>query len=89
VTTLLILCQFFIPFGLLLARDRKRDITRLVRVAVFLLAVRVLDLFYLVQPEFSPNQFQVHWLDLFVCLAMGGAWFALFSQRMEREVAQP
>jgi hypothetical protein len=86
-SALLILCQFFIPFGLLLARERKRDLSRLVRVAIFLMAVRVLDLYYLVQPEFSPDRFHIHWLDFALLITIASAWFALFTNRLEKEVA--
>jgi hypothetical protein len=85
-TTILILCQFFIPFGLLLARERKRDLSRLVKVAIYLMVVRVLDLYYMVQPEFSPKAFQIHWLDFSVLIALAAVWFALMSRRLEAEV---
>ena len=51
----LIICHFFIPFALLLSRDIKRKPARLSLVAVWVLLVNLLDMFWLVMPTLDPN----------------------------------
>ena len=59
----LVIFQFGVPFFLLLSRQLKRDITRLVWLAAWLLVVRYVDLFWLVEPNFSAT-FHITWADL-------------------------
>jgi len=86
ITTILFLCQFFLPFALLLGRERKRHLDRLVRVAVFIMAVRLIDVYWLVVPEFSPHHVAFHWLDLAALLTVGGGWAGMVSGGLRREV---
>lgn len=67
----LVIFQFFVPFALLLSRQLKRDITQLVWLAVWLIIVRYVDLFWLVEPNFSTT-FHVSWADLLIPFGMGG-----------------
>ena len=47
--------HFAVPFVLLLSRPFKRDITRLVWLAVWLLFMRYVDLFWIIEPNFSAT----------------------------------
>ena len=47
--------HFAVPFVLLLSRPFKRDITTLVWLAVWLLFMRYLDLFWIIEPNFSKT----------------------------------
>ena len=91
----LVVFQFAVPFLLLLSRDLKRTKDRLVKVAVFLLVVRFIDLFMLIAPEFQStganlhlleeeveSSFFVHWLDLAAPLAIGGLWLWMFFTQL-------
>lgn len=91
----LVLFHFVVPFSLLLSRDVKRMPHRLVWVALALLAVRYIDLFMLVSPEFDATGvnlhllageheggFFVHWLDLAAPLAIGGVWLWMFFTQL-------
>jgi hypothetical protein len=91
----LVVFQFAVPFLLLLSRDLKRTPYRLVIVAVWLLAVRYIDLFMLIAPEFDASGanlhlltgehesgFYVHWLDLAAPLAIGGLWLWMFLTQL-------
>ena len=73
----LVLFHFAIPFVILLSRSFKRDVTRLVWLAVWLMIVRYVDLLWLVEPNFSAT-FTITWADLIVPVAMGGLWLAYF-----------
>jgi hypothetical protein len=77
----LVVFQFFVPFFLLLSRPLKRDITRLVWLAVWLICVRYIDLFWLIEPNFSTS-FHVTWADLLIPFAMGGLWLAYFCHNL-------
>lgn len=77
----LVIFQFSVPFSILLSRSFKRDITRLVWLAAWLLVVRYVDLFWLVEPNFSAT-FHVTWADLVIPFAMGGLWIAFFCYNL-------
>ena len=72
-----VLFHFAVPFVFLISRPFKRDITRLVWLAVWLLLMRYVDLFWIIEPNFSVT-LNVTWLDVVVPIAMGGLWLAYF-----------
>lgn len=69
---------FAVPFILLLSRRTKRHAPALALVAGGVLAARLVDLFYLIAPEFSKQGFRVHALDLAALVGVGGLWVACF-----------
>ncbi|MGA9800466.1 MAG: hypothetical protein WBQ68_15750 [Terriglobales bacterium] len=77
----LVLFHFAIPFVMLISRPFKRDITRLVWLAGWLLLMRYVDLFWVIEPNFSTT-FNVTWLDVVVPIAMGGLWLAYFFRNL-------
>ena len=52
---LLVLVHFVVPFLLLLSRPLKREPEVLVKVAIGIVVVRVIDLFWLIAPQFHPG----------------------------------
>ena len=98
----LLIFQFVVPFGLLLSRPLKRSPERLVRVAVFLLIIRVIDTFMYVTPEFTaaganrwmvPGEHQsvlfVNWLDIVTPVAIGGIWLWMFFTQLRQRPLLP
>jgi hypothetical protein len=77
----LVLFHFAVPFVFLISRPFKRDITRLVWLAGWLLLMRYVDLFWIIEPSFSQT-FNVTWLDVVVPIAMGGLWLAYFFRNL-------
>ncbi len=77
----LVLFHFAIPFVLLISRPFKRDITRLVWLAAWILLMRLVDLFWVIEPNFSTT-FHLTWLDVVVPIAMGGLWLAYFFRNL-------
>jgi len=77
----LVIFNFAVPFVLLLSRPFKRDVTRLVWLAVWLLLMRYLDLFWMIEPNFSKT-FTVNLADMVVPVAMGGLWLAYFFHNL-------
>jgi len=77
----LVLFHFAVPFVILLSRSFKRDVTRLVYLAAWLLFMRYVDLFWIIEPNFS-SKFTVTWADLVIPFAMGGLWLAYFCYNL-------
>jgi hypothetical protein len=77
----LVLFHFAAPFVRLLSRPFKRDVTRLGWLAAWLLLMRYVDLFWIVEPNFSRT-FHLTWLDVVVPVAMGGLWLAYFFRNL-------
>ncbi len=72
------LCNFVLPFVLLLFRDLKRNPGLLALVAGLLVAARAVDVFWLVQPSFTPGQLSLSWLHPVLFVAIGGLWLGLY-----------
>ena len=77
----LVLFHFAIPFGILLSRPFKRDIRRLAWLAAWLLLMRYLDLFWIIEPNFS-NTLRFTVADVIVPVAIGGIWLASFFRNL-------
>jgi hypothetical protein len=77
----LVLFHFAVPFALLLSRSFKRDLHRLVWLAVGLMVMRYVDLFWMIEPNYSPA-LSLTWLDVVVPVAMGGLWLAFFFHNL-------
>jgi len=80
--------HFFVPFFMLLSRSFKRDITRLVWLASWMLVARYIDLFWHIEPSFSET-FTVTVADLAIPFAMGGIWIAYFCHNLSSRPLVP
>jgi hypothetical protein len=78
----LILFHFAVPFVLLLSRAAKRERAALVKVAAWILAVRVVDLFWLIAPAFHQQGVSVSWLDVLLPLSLGAVWLGCFFRQL-------
>jgi hypothetical protein len=67
----LIFGQFFIPFGALLSRSLKRDPRKLAGVALFILLIHFVDIYWLIVPTLSPDRVTFHWTNLTAFLGIG------------------
>ena len=77
----LVLFHFAIPFAILLSRPFKRDIRKLVWVAILLLLMGYVDLFWIIEPNFSTN-LTVTLADIVVPIAIGGIWLWYFFRNL-------
>ncbi|MGD8377255.1 MAG: hypothetical protein PVF68_14060 [Acidobacteriota bacterium] len=84
----LVLLQFSLPFLLLLSRTRKRDSRKLGRIAILVIAMRVVDVYWLTAPAFSESA-GVHWMDLTVVAGLGGLWVSFFLWQLTRRPLLP
>jgi hypothetical protein len=88
----LVLFHFAFPFLLLLRQDLKRKAKMLAGVAVFILFLRLVDMFYLIGPNpridthgLEQGAFVISWLDFVAPIAVGGIWlWYFFGQLMKR-----
>jgi hypothetical protein len=92
----LVLFHFVLPFAVLLSRDLKRNARTLALVAGLVLAVRVVDLYWLIGPDLAGHHgplqgsgLQPHWLDLAALLAIGGLWVFLFGRELRSRPVLP
>ena len=84
----LALFHFALPFLLLLSRDLKRNAGLLGTLALAMLAVRIIDLFWLLAPDLQghgahPASLHLHWLDFVLPVAIGGIWLGLFAWQLK------
>jgi hypothetical protein len=91
----LILLHFAFPFFIMLSRNLKRNAGRLVWIALLILLMRYVDLFWLVQPKFhvagevEPLNTMSILMTLASALAMGGLWLALFFWSLGQRSLMP
>jgi hypothetical protein len=85
---LLALFHFAVPFAFLLSRPLKRNVAKLVYLAVFLMIMRYIDMFWYIEPTFR-ERFALSWLDVVVPVAIGGFWLALFFRYLRQRPLLP
>lgn len=85
----LVFGHFALPFVLLLSRDLKRNGRTLVGVAVFVILMRLVDLFWQVGPMHGSDHFGLHWLDIAVPIGFGGIWLAIFLWQLQSRALLP
>jgi hypothetical protein len=78
---IVVLFHFAVPFAILLSRPFKRDIRKLVWLAAWLLVMRWVDLFWIIEPNFSKT-FNLTLADVVVPIAIGGFWVAFFFRNL-------
>jgi hypothetical protein len=81
--------MFLVPFLGLLSQARKRDPKRLMRVAVWILLARIIDIFWIVTPTFRTHGFAIYWTDFAAFIGIGGIWVFLFIGYLRRRPLLP
>lgn len=74
----LVIFHFTVPFLLLLLRRVKRVPERIVKIALLVLAARLVDLFWLIAPEFHTHGISVSWMDIVLPVALISTWVGCF-----------
>lgn len=80
----LLLFHFFLPFFVLLQRRVKRRIATLSVVAIWMLALSLVDIYWLVVPAYEQNGPEFHLLDILAVIALGGLWLAAFYAQLKK-----
>jgi len=86
----LVVGHFFLPFLLLLSQDLKKRPAMLARVAAFIIIMRLVDVIWLVEPQFRPGTaFPIHWLDITVPVGLTGIWMFMFARNLRSRSLMP
>jgi len=75
--------HFCVPFFLLLMRFIKRNPNLLRAVAIWLIVLRVLDVFWIIEPAFRQRGIEVYWTDLATLIGLGGVWMFFFVRNLK------
>jgi hypothetical protein len=91
--------MFAIPFLALLSQARKQNPQRLMRIAIWLLVARIIDVFWIVIPTFrnaSPSAllstshgFTIYWTDFAAFFGIGGIWLYAYLRQLRRRPLLP
>ena len=77
----LVLFHFAVPFVLLLSRQLKRKVRSLVWLASWLIFMRIVDIFWHIEPTFHPT-FHLSWVHFAIIAGIGGLWMAYFFRNL-------
>ena len=80
-SVVLILFEFCVPFVLLLQRPIKRNPAILFWIAVLLVLMRLVDLYWLIKPAFQTGR--VSWLDPVLLVGIGGIFMWRFLGKLQ------
>jgi hypothetical protein len=86
---ILLVFHFVAPFLLLLSQPIKRNPRTITMLALFIIALRIIDIFWLVEPNFNTAGFHVSWLDFAAPLGVGGIFIALFLMELAKRPLMP
>ena len=99
IAILLVVGHFALPFALLLSRDLKRHGKLLSRVAMIVIAMRLVDLIWLISPSFGAHGpageghtgffIPIHWMDIAIPLGLAGLWLFLFARQLRSRPLLP
>ncbi len=89
VALILVAFHFAVPFLLLLSRRTKLVVPNLVKVAAFMLVMRLLDLVWQVAPALHHEEFHISWMDVVAPIGIGGIWLAFFIRGLLEQPLLP
>jgi hypothetical protein len=89
VALVLVVFHFAVPFVLLLSRAVKREPETILKVAAAILVARVIDLFWLIAPEFHREGLSVSWMDLVLPLTLVSLWLGCFIWQLRGRAILP
>jgi hypothetical protein len=79
----IVLLHFALPFVMLLSRDLKRNARKLVAIAGLIFLMRMIDIYWLIVPEFNRGRFKLEWMSIVAPVAFGGLWIAFFIWQLK------
>jgi hypothetical protein len=93
------LSMFAIPFLALLSQARKQTPHRLIKIAIWILVARVIDIFWIVVPTYrntdasgllkTSHGFSLYWTDFAAFLGLGGVWVYFFLGQLRKRPLLP
>ncbi len=79
----LLVFHFFVPFLILFSRWVKQKGRALIWVAIWMMLMRLVDLYWIIIPTFERGGFPFRFLDIALVLALGGIWLSFFFYRLK------
>ena len=97
IAVILIVFHFFVPFFLLLSRFIKKTPVLLAWVALGMVVIRWIDVYWIVEPGFYQKEFaawnkmvfHVSWMDFATPAAIGGFWLFMYIWRLKQRPLVP
>jgi len=92
VATFLLVFGFFVPFGLLLSQPNKKDPNKLIKIAMYIIVIRMVDIIWLTEPNFTDVknvQFNFSWMDIAAPVGFMGLWLAIFFRNLPKQALLP
>lgn len=93
VAVIVLIFHFFVPFFILLSSNVKRSTRLLPRVAIWLMIMRTVDLYWMTRPEMRLNGAPVgplpSWLDFAALAGLAGVWLWFFAGQLKQQPLLP
>ncbi len=99
VTLVIALSMFAIPFLALLSQARKQNPHRLIKIAIWILVARAIDVFWIIVPTYrnldvngllkTSHGFSLYWTDFAAFFGLGGAWVYFFLGQLRKRPLLP
>jgi hypothetical protein len=89
VSAIIVAGHFALPFCLLLSANLKKRPNALAFVAWFIVAIRLVDLIWLVAPTFNQNGMPVSLANVAIPVGLGGLWLFLFAGQLRKHPLVP
>jgi hypothetical protein len=80
--------EFAVPFLLLLSEDVKRNPRVISTIALWMIFMRLVDMFWTTRPELSARVLPT-WLDIVVPVALIGLWVGFFARNLKQRPLLP
>ncbi len=81
VTLILVFGHFVIPFLIMVTRGAKRNLGALKILAIWLLLMHLVDMYWLVMPTLHKHAVHISWIDFATLIGIGGIFFWVFWNR--------
>lgn len=88
VAVIVLVFSFAIPFLLLLSKDVKKTASVVSKIAVWMIFMRLVDLYWMTKPEFT-SQAAPTWLDIVTPIALIGLWLGFFAMNLKQRPLLP
>jgi len=85
----LLMFHFAFPFLMLLSQKLKKNPRTIARIAVYIIVIRLIDIIWLVEPNFGHQHLNIHWLDIAAPIGIGGFWLAYFFYNLRQRPISP
>ncbi len=89
VAYIVIFIHFVVPFALLLSRDVKRAMKTLMPMAALLFVMRIVDLYWFIEPNWHREIFFFSWADVAAPLGFAGLFVFLFVREYKKRGMLP